>query len=141
MSPEAAAAFEEIVKECFKQINQLDEILEKVVISRGDSRFRKAVKAGISLVEEERVQRIATALRDNVQLLTFINVTQTEKGKSKADGVPTDGPPSYTSAIGAFLVPFSRDEHFVGRESSLQSIASSFETRNRVAISGIGGIG
>ncbi|KAL9614236.1 MAG: hypothetical protein Q9167_001257 [Letrouitia subvulpina] len=141
LSPEAGAAFEEIVRQCFKQIRQLDEILEKVMISRGDSRFRKVVKAGISLVEEERVQRIAAALRDNVQLMTFLNVTPGEKEKPKAERRPSEAPPSYKSVNGAFLVPFSRDEQFVGRESSLRSIASSFETQSRVAVSGMGGIG
>ncbi|KAL9043578.1 MAG: hypothetical protein Q9214_003240 [Letrouitia sp. 1 TL-2023] len=141
LSSEAESAFEEIVRQCFKQISQLDEILEKVIVSRADSRFRKVVKAGVSLVEEERVQRIAAALRDNVQLLTFLNVTPGEKGRPKADRRPSEAPPSYESATGAFLVPFSRDEQFVGRESSLRSIASSFETQNRVAISGMGGIG
>lgn len=141
LSPEAEAAFEEIVRQCFKQITQLDEILEKVMILRGDSRLKKVVKAGISLVEEERVQRIAASLRDNVQLLTFLNVTPGEKGGPKADRRPSEAPPSYKSVTGAFLVPFSRDEQFVGRESCLRSIASSFEIYNRVAVSGMGGVG
>lgn len=141
LSPEAEAAFKEVVRQCFEQVSQLDEILKKVMITKGDSRLRKTVRAGISLVEEGRVQRIATALRDNVQLLAFLNVTPAEKGRPQVERTASEPPPSYKSATGLFLVPFSRDEQFVGRESSLGSIASSFRKQKRVAISGIGGVG
>ena len=141
LSPEAEAAFGEVLTQCFQQVNQLDKILERVTISKGDSRFKKTVKVAISLVEERRIQRIATALRDHVQLLVFLNVTPAEKGRSRAERRPSEALPSYNSATGVFLVPFSRDEQFVGRESSLQSIDLGFETQNRVAISGIGGVG
>ena len=141
LSREAESALEAIVRQCFEQASQLDGILKRIVVSKGDSRLKKTVKAGISLIEEGRVQRIATALRDNVQLLIFLNVTPAEKGKPRAERRPSEALPSYNSATGLFLVPFSRDEHFVGRESSLRSIDLAFETQNRVAISGIGGVG
>lgn len=141
LSSEAEEAFEEVVRQCFEQVGQLDEILKKVTISKTDSRLKKSVRAGISLVEEGRVQRIATALRDNVQMLTFLNVTLAENGRPKAERRPSEPLPSYMSAKGLFLVPFGRDAQFVGRESNLRSIASSFGTQSRVAISGIGGVG
>ena len=141
LSPEDEGAFEEVVRQCFEQVSQLDEILKKVIASEGDSRLKKTVRAGISVLEEGRVHRIASSLKDNVQLLLFLNVTPAEKEKPKAGRRPSEAPPPLNSAKGVFLVPFSRDERFVGRESSLQSIASSFGTQNRVAISGIGGVG
>ena len=141
LSPETKEAFEEIVRQCFEQVCQLDEVLSKVMILKGDSRLKKTVRAGISLVEERRVERIATALRDNVQLLTFLNVTPAEKIRPKAERRPSEPLPSYVSATGVFLVPFSRDAQFVGRESNLRSIASGFGSQRRVAISGIGGVG
>ena len=141
ISPEAESAFEQIVRRCFEQVIQLDGILKRIVVSKGDSRFKKAVKASISLMEEGRVQRIATALRDNVQLLIFLNVTPAERGKPRAERRPSEALPSHNTATGVFLLSFSRDEQFVGRESSLRSIASNFETQDRVAISGIGGVG
>lgn len=141
LSPEAQEAFKDIVRQCFEQVTQLYEILKKVTIRKGDSRLKRTVKAGLSLVEEGRVQRIATSLRDNVQLLTFLNVSPAEKRPPKAERRLSEPLPSYSNATGVFLVPFSRDEHFVGREDKLKSIASSFETQNRVAISGIGGVG
>ena len=141
LSPEAEEAFEEVVRQCYEQVSQLDEVLKKVMISKGDSRLKKTVRAGISLVEEGRVQRIATALRDNVQLLTFLNVTPAEKERPKTERRPSEPLPSYMSATGVFLVPFSRDARFVGRESNLHSIDSCFATHSRVAICGIGGVG
>ena len=134
-------AFKEVVRQCLEQVSQLDEILKKVTVSKNDSRLKKTVRAGISLLEEGRVQRIASSLRDNVQLLLFFNVTPAEKERPKAERTPSEALLSCNSATGVFLVPFSRDEQFVGRESSLQSIAFSFATQNRVAISGIGGVG
>ena len=141
LTPEARYALQEIVTQCFEQVSQLDDLVKKVVVSRGDSRLIKTVKAGVSLIEEGRVQRIATALRDNVQLLTFLNVTPVEKGKPPLERQSSEPPPPYAKETEVFLVPFSRDEDFVGRESVLQTIASSFEKQPRVAISGIGGIG
>ena len=141
LPPEAEKAFEEVVRQCFEQVNQLDEVLKKVTTSKGDSRLKKTVRAGISLVEERRVLRIATALKDNVQLLTFLNVAPAANEASKTERRPSEPLPSYTTVTGVFLVPFNRDEQFVGRESNLRSITSSFETQNRVAISGIGGVG
>ena len=142
LAPEDESAFEEVIRQCFEQVSQLDEILKKVIVSKGDSRLKKTVRAGISVLEEGRVHRIASSLKDNVQLLLFFNVTTAEKERPKTERRrPTEGLPSYHSAIGVFLVPFSRDEQFVGRESSLESIAFSFRTQNRVAISGIGGVG
>ena len=141
LSPEAKEALEVVVRQCFEQVTQLDDILKKVMVSKTDSRIKKTVRAGISLVEEGRVQRIATALRDNVQLLTFLNVTPTEKERPKSERRPSEPLPSYVSATGLFLVPFSRDSRFVGRESILGSIDLSFNTQSRVAVSGIGGVG
>ena len=141
LSPEARQALEKVVSECFEQVTQLDDVLRKVVISRGDSRIKKTFKAVVSLVEEGRVQRIATALRDNVQLLTFLNVAPAEDGRPPAERRPSEPLLSHPDALGIFLVPFSRDEHFVGRSGILQLIDSNFEKDDRVAISGIGGVG
>ncbi|KAI4255045.1 MAG: hypothetical protein L6R42_006933, partial [Xanthoria sp. 1 TBL-2021] len=143
LSLEAQEALEEVVRQCFEQASQLHDILKKVEVAQGDSRLKRTVKATLSLVEEKRLQRIAAGLRDNVQLLTFLSVTPVEKGKSTSalERRPSVPLTSYTRATGLFVVPFTRDEHFIGRASSLDSIAASFETQNRVAIAGMGGVG
>ena len=145
LTSEAMRAFEEVVRKSFEQVYQLDVILAKVKITKGDSRLRRMLKAGISLVEEGRVQRIATSLRDNVQLLTFLNVTPAEKAdgrdRPKMSRLASEPLPSYESATGIFSVPFTRDDHFIGRESDLQAIATYFTKQRRVAVCGIGGVG
>ena len=143
LSLHAQEAFEEVIRQCSEQAAQLHDILNKVVVVQGDSRLKKTVKAGVSIVEEKRVQRIAAGLRDNVQLLTFLSVTPVEKEKPRLmpERQFTVPLPSYASATGLFFVPFARDEDFIGRAGSLQSISKSFESQNRVAIAGIGGVG
>lgn len=143
LSLEAQEALEEVVRQCFEQASQLHEILKRVVVAHGDSRLKKTVKATLSLVEEKRLQRIAAGLRDNVQLLASLSVNPVEKVKSTpASGRRPSVPlTSYTSASGLFVVPFTRDEYFVGRASNLRSIAESFETQCRVALAGMGGVG
>ena len=141
LSPEAQEAFKDVVRQCYEQVNQLDEILKKIMVSKGDSSLRKTIRAGVSLIEESRVQRIATALRDNVQLLTFLSVAPAENGRPRTERHPSEQVLSFPNARGLFLVPFSRDEHFIGRENNLKLIASNFKTQHRVAISGIGGVG
>ena len=141
LSAEAKEAFEEVVRQCFEQVRDLDDVLKKVMISKGDSRLKKAVKASVSLVEERRVQRIAASLRENVQLLAFLNVTPVEKERPRPQRWPSEPLPSYASVSGLFLVPFSRDRQFVGREKILLSIDLSFETQSRAAVTGIGGVG
>ena len=141
LSPKAKEAFEEVIRQSFEQIRQLDDVLQKVTISKGDSRLKRTVRAGISLVEEGRIQKIAIVLKDNVQLLTFLTVNPGKQERQIAEELPLEPPPSYASENGVFLIPFNRDEKFVGRESILRSIGSSFRTQKRVAISGIGGVG
>lgn len=41
----------------------------------------------------------------------------------------------------AFLVPFDKDDKFVGREDILSKIDERLKNKRRVAIAGIGGVG
>ena len=136
LSPEAQAAFNAIVEQCTEQSRRLDEVLRKVQVSKSDSRFQKMLKASISVAEEGRVQRIATALRDNIQLLTFLNVTPRPRVESVESSF-SEPLPASARATGLF----DRDERFVGRADVLHSITTTMEKQSRVAISGIGGVG
>ena len=40
-----------------------------------------------------------------------------------------------------FLVPFSRDPLFLGREDIMDSVDAKFKTERRVALTGVGGVG
>ena len=140
-SPKTEGALAEIVRQCSKQIDQLKEILRKVRIEEGDSFFRRTIKASISLMEEKPAQKIVSSLMANFQLLKFLSDTPAVQPRPKVERWLSGPLRSYMRATTLFFVPFSRDQHFVGRESHLQSIASTFEFHNRVAICGIGGVG
>jgi hypothetical protein len=141
LTPETKEGFESVVKDCFDHVNQLDEILQKVTVSKGDNKWKKGIKAAVSLVEEHRVQRIAAVLKDNVQLLTQLNLTPAEKDKRSEGRRESQAPPPYVKSTGVFLLPFIRDTNFIGRESTLVSIRDAFKAQRRVAIAGIGGVG
>lgn len=142
LSPEAGEEVLAVVQRCNAQVRQLEELLQKVAVSDRESPFRRSIRAFISVSEEGRFQKIATALIDNVQVLsTFLNVAPVEKERPKVERWLSEPLPSYASVAGLFLVPFSRDEQFVGRQKLLEMIALSFKAQSRVAISGIGGIG
>jgi hypothetical protein len=130
-----------VIESCFDQIKQLEDILGKLTIGTGDSKWRKGIKAAHSLVEESRVQKIAAALSDNVQLLMALNVSRAEKQAPVLSRMTTEVLPSYGKATGFFLLPFSRDPRFIGREKVMSEIRSMFEQQRRVAIAGIGGVG
>jgi hypothetical protein len=141
LSPEAKVSFEGVVNQCNEQVDHLKELVEKVTIDSKDSRWRRGVKAALSLIEEHRVERIGAALLENVHLLTSLNVTPAEKEKSPAARRASGAPPAYASAAAVFLLPFERDDHFVGREDVLHTITKTLEVQSRVAVAGIGGVG
>jgi hypothetical protein len=39
------------------------------------------------------------------------------------------------------MVPFDRDQKFIGREDIIQEIDQKFESQRQVALAGIGGVG
>ncbi|KAF4627747.1 hypothetical protein G7Y89_g10407 [Cudoniella acicularis] len=142
LTPQDKETFNTIVERCLKQVHQLGGILQKLTISKDDSAFRKGFKVAIGMAEESRIQRIATALKDNVQILTCLNTAPAEKEKPAADERRTsEAPPLYGDSTGVFSVPFIRDSHFVGRDNILLSITEAFGNQNRVAVAGIGGVG
>ena len=141
LSPEDKEAFERVVRQCHEQVRQLKDLVAKVTINAGDSGWRRGVKAALSLIEENRVERIEVALRDNVRLLTLLHATPAEKEKAPARRRASAAPPAYAGAAAVFLLPFERDDHFVGREDILHTMTKTLEVQSRVALAGIGGVG
>ncbi|KAH6664653.1 hypothetical protein B0J14DRAFT_630448 [Halenospora varia] len=142
LSPDDKATFTIVVERSLKQVHQLSGILGKLTIAKGDSALKKGFKVAIGLVEESRIQNIATALKDNVQLLTCINTSPAEKKRPVAEERrASEAPPLYGDSTGVFSVPFIRDSQFVGREKIMLSIEEAFGKQNRVAVAGIGGVG
>ncbi|EPE33392.1 P-loop containing nucleoside triphosphate hydrolase [Glarea lozoyensis ATCC 20868] len=142
LSPGDKETFTIVVERSLKQVHQLTVILDKLTIAKGDSALRKGLKVAFGLVEESRIQNIASSLKDNVQLLTCINIAPAEKEKPlPAERRSSEAPPLYGDSTGVFSVPFIRDSQFVGREKVIRSIDEAFEKQTRVAVAGIGGVG
>lgn len=145
LTPESRASVNAVVRNCYEHVEKLDEILQRVTVGQNDTRWNRGTKAVISLMQEARVARISEALKDNVQLLTSLNVSPIEDRKASlalerrtSIALP---PPSYQSSEVQFHVPFERDENFIGRQQELDTIRDGFKSQNRIAISGIGGVG
>ena len=142
LAPDAKKAFDSVVQNCFQQIQQLETIIDKVTVRRGDSSFRRGLTAVSSLFQESRIQKISDDLGDNIQLLTTFKTTATEKRRPSIFGFNTDTPPpKYSESQVIFQVPFVRDARFIGREGALGEIDSLFQKSNRVAVAGVGGVG
>ena len=121
-------ALKPVIEGCHAQVQQLDEILDKVLPLIDDSSWRRGTKALLSVSQESKVQRIGTTLGENIQLLTLHQVS----------GVKPDATKSTQSL---FLVPFERDSKFIGRKAVINEINRKFKYQRRVAIAGLGGVG
>lgn len=144
LHPDTRASVDEIVRNCHEHVEKLEKILASVTVRSSDSRWKRGAIAVTSLIQEERVERIATALKNNVDLLTSLNVSPIEKHmKDKADEQRESvaPPPSYDSAQTQFHVPFERDETFIGRTAELEAVTDGFRRQSRIGIVGIGGVG
>ena len=148
LAPDAQEAFESVVAGCYDQIKQVEKTLQRVTVAHGDSRWRKGLRAAFSLVEESRIQKVSGALRDNIELLSMFKVAPSEKSEKLGPRRPSTAglsirtvPPSYTDAVGIFMVPFIRDERFIGRGDALKEIEALFAERGRVSVAGVGGVG
>lgn len=143
LSTEDKETFNAVVDNCLKQVHQLDSILQRLTIGKGDSTLKRGFKAAVGLAEEPRTRKIATALKDNIQLLTCLDLSRAEDKKPESSSIrrASEAPPRYSDSAGVFSVPFIRDSHFVSRGNVIPSISDTFERQNRVAIAGIGGVG
>lgn len=136
-----------VIRACDDQVQQLETILNKVTVGHGDSAFKKGLKVFTSFKEEKRVQEISVSLRDNIQILTSLNIATSrveEDVPHKLTRRSSVAPPPYSEVApqsSQFMLPFTRDEHFVGREKILSSIEGQFLERSRVAVVGMGGVG
>ncbi len=141
LDAQTAASLEAIVRVCHNHVHELHDILQRTAVTRSDSAIRRGVKAAVLLKEEAKIRRIASSLRDNIGLLTLLNVAPAEREKVAAQSRGSETPRPSARPGRVFLLPFVQDLQFVGREKELSSIRDAFATQKRVAISGIGGIG
>ena len=110
----------------------LDEILQKTLVAKGDSKWTTGKKALLSFHQEEKGRSIADKLHDYIVYLTHhavVNISHHEEPtKPKIEAVS--------------MVPFTRDAiHFIGRQRLIDAVKDGFAHHERVALVGLGGVG
>lgn len=128
----AKAALQPIVQACHRQVETLSDILDSVLPASDASRWERRKKAIQSLKADSKVKRASEILSQNLQSLTFYH----------SIGDPVSQPVAKTAF---WLVPFDRNQNFVGRESIFDQVDLGFKvtegSQPKVALYGLGGIG
>lgn len=126
-----------VIQGCKDQINQLDEILQTLPNAQ-DSSWKRGVKVVASIGKEKKFSEVAHTLKEYVQFLTY---HQAAAGSLSA---PLEVPRSLSrecTVEPVFLVPFERDDKFIGRSELVSEIDRRLKIHRRVALAGIGGVG
>lgn len=126
-----------VVQGCHDQIKQLDEILQTLPNAQ-DSSWKRGVKALASVGKEKKFVEVAHTLKEYVQFLTY------HQAAAGCLSPPLEVPRSLvkeSSVEPVFLVPFERDDKFVGRSELVLEIDRRLQVHRRVALAGIGGVG
>lgn len=140
VEPATTNAVWPVLKDCQREITRLQNVLDKMVPSVGDSSWDRRKKAFLSLGKDKEVQEIADSLSRYVRVLTLHQALES----SKPDSQP---PPKYEPAKPRYftLIPFDRNPHFIDREDMFKQIDESFKVKKgsqpKAALFGLGGIG
>lgn len=123
-----------LVGSALRDVEELHDLLGRVVPPAGASSFQKGIKALRSLFNDDKVKAISDRLNDCMTTLTFYYNVTNSRSESK---------PQWPEPL--WLVPYDRQEFFVGREDIFEQIATRFAnsrvSQPRVALYGLGGIG
>jgi hypothetical protein len=128
VSRETQEALLPVVEGCRSQVELLDSTLVKTLPKPGDSSWRRGMMAFSSVGQEKKVEQITSTLRNYVQTLTYHQTA----GATRLAIRPIKP---------CFIMPFDRDQSFVGRKDVLKEMENRFKIQRRVALAGIGGVG
>jgi tetratricopeptide (TPR) repeat protein len=148
LSPKAETALRPVVKGIHAQVTQLDAILVKVLPSAKASTWEKGLKAVKSVAYQKTVDDFASVIDRYVSNLTVYqtthngdlikNLINSIERTSSQQPQPVQIAPSRKPY---FMVRYQTDEDFIGRQKIMEEIERRFGRKNRVAITGIGGVG
>jgi N-terminal domain on NACHT_NTPase and P-loop NTPases len=138
---ETATALKPLIDACLTEIEHLQTIVDKTLPPQKSPGWRRRLRALKSLSHDKDVDRSLTKLEGYMLLLTFHQSTKSTKDSDstlwEAEDATSQQPPKPV-----FMVPFDRDEAFVGRKDILDSIDQKLNASRRCAVlSGIGGVG
>jgi hypothetical protein len=144
-------ALKNIVDECQREVDALDEILQKSIPAASASSWKKNKAALISFLRDTRVKQIETVLEKYVSTLTLHQVTRNASSASSSS-VPTIlnvaiREREAEGRVRTFKVlPSGRNDTFVGRDAIFKQIEQRLRvvrpgSQPKAALCGLGGIG
>jgi hypothetical protein len=147
LAPKIEAALAPVVDGLRKEIEKLDAVLLKVLPLAQASTWEKIIKAVKSVGVQKTVDDFATVIRDYVSTLTAYQATQhSDELKVLVDLLKDHKAQTSTLQNPAakkpvWMIGYDSDEHFIGRDGTMNDIERQFNEKKRVAITGIGGVG
>ena len=126
---------QEAVTGCRKQVEKLDKILKAVSSSTTDSKLKRSKKALVSVKQDREVRQICVDIQRYVTIFSLDQITALTANLR----IP-DEEQDHQSRLPFFIVPFSRDLQFIGREETINRIDHMLKSQEVVALAGIGGI-
>jgi hypothetical protein len=143
VSETTAVALKPIIDACLEEIKVLQIILDKNLPPQKSSSLQRRLLALKSLTHDKDINRSITNLERYIQLLIFHQSTSHSdellalRSSSHANNTTPHQPRK-----SIFMVPFDRDDTFVGRQDVLGCIRQKLgASRRRAVLSGIGGVG
>jgi hypothetical protein len=137
-----ATALKPLIEACCEEITALRIVLDKTIPPRESSSWRKRLQALKSLAHDDDVERSIAKLESHIRILAFHQSTSITDELLKLRVSLQHNTIPRPSRKPVFMVPFDRDEMFVGRNDILDSIDQKLTTsRRRAVLSGIGGVG
>jgi len=143
ISVRTATALKPLIDECCKEITALQAILDNTIPPKESSSWRRRLQALKSLAHDGDVERSVTRLESHIRMLAFHQSTSvTDELLKLRISLQTHNTIPHPSRKPVFMVPFDRDETFVGRKDILDNIDQKLNaSRRRAVLSGIGGVG
>jgi N-terminal domain on NACHT_NTPase and P-loop NTPases len=138
-----AVALKPLVDACWNEIKILQSILDKTLPPKESPSWKRRLLALRSLTHDKDVNASITKLESHIRLLTFHQSTNNSDELLKLRISPqAHSSPSPQLRKPIFMVPFERDDTFVGRQDILDIIDQKITApRRRAVLTGIGGVG
>jgi hypothetical protein len=143
VSDATAVALKPLIDACLNEIKVLQIVLDKTVPPLKSSSWQRRLLTLKSLAHDKDINRSITKLESHIRLLTFYQSTSNSDELLTLRVPPqAHGTTSHRPRKPIFMVPFDRDETFVGRQDILGCIHQKLNAlRRRAVLSGIGGVG
>ena len=132
-----------LIDACLNEIRALQTILDKTLPPQKSSSWQRRLLALKSLTHDKDVNRSIQKLESHIRLLTLDQSTSNSdellmlKVSQQANSIAPHHPRKPV-----FMVPFDRDDIFVGRQDILDRIDQKLKaSRRRAVLTGIGGVG